>query len=694
MSNFSNQPKMKNWEIIHTTEQLIILSNKMSTLTEWAYDTETSTLRTHAPTSEFLLVGVSISWSPYDNYYIPLNHIREEDYYFNATLEDFLYYFKPIFEKEDIRLIGWNIKFDMHVLARIGIFIKTFDLFDGMIASFLCDENSPNGLKENTLEKLNIEQGSYKEIISTVPKEVRKEYGYKSNSRIPFQLVLINNGAYYAVEDSFYTWELYLGFENELEDEGMLSIYNSKYKPFIQCMFKVEERGVVIDIKRLEKMQKDINKDCEDLSYKMLELAGVEFNPNSNQHRAELMFGWEKPDGKNKANRNQEIIDNNFGFKPLTFTPKGMPQTNNELFWTYSNFPDTRNKRKQEGIEFCRLMVEYSKIEKLRSTFVDGIFENMYDDNKIHCNFNLIGARSGRISASNINLQQLPNAEDNDKYQIRSLFIGSINKKTGKRKKILAFDYDNLEMKILAIYSKDPKLTEMFLNGEDAHGSTAVNMFELDCSPAEVKKEYPHLRQASKTINFLLNYGGGAKILYETLLGDHYSPIDLGGKEYLEQYKCKNGIEVAQKYIDKYFTTYKGVANFIKSQKQFAHKNGYVQTIIGRKRRLPMLTSSNPYDVYYGERLSSNAPTQGGASDIIMSAQNLIDQDERLEKLGVVIVSQVHDELILECPEENVEEASDLIKYYMENMFGKNTEKLGIPITVSSGVGDNYYEAK
>jgi DNA polymerase I-like protein with 3'-5' exonuclease and polymerase domains len=663
-------------------------------------DTETSTLRTHGPTSEFMLVGISISWGSCNNYYIPINHLREEDYYYNADIEDVLKYLKPQFEREDIRLIAHNYKFDAHVLARVGIHIKTRDIFDTMIASWLCNENLPKGLKDNSEYRLGIQQTHFKDVTKNVPVEVRKANGLKANSLIPFQLVLIDEGAPYALDDAFYTWELYLGYENELEDEGMLQIYNQVYKTFINCMFTVEENGVVVDKPKLLKMQKDISEDCEALKYRLYELAGAEFNANSNQQKAELMFGYVKQDsvsksGKvSKAKPNQNLIDINFGFKPLTLTAGGMPQTNNDVFWKLSK-ENPRDKRKREGVEFCKVMLKYSKLEKLRSAFVDGLLEQMYDDGKVHPSFNICGTDSGRISCSSPNLMQLPSADEEDKYQIRSLFIGSIDPISGNRKKILSFDYSNLEVRVLTHFSGDENLVKMFNNNEDVHGSTAVNMFELDCDPSEVKKKYPHLRQASKILNFLLLYGGSSYTLYNSLKDDHYAPIDLGDKEYLEKYNCKKGEDVAQIYIDKYFTSYKGVAQFIKDQKKLAHKQGYVQTILGRNRRLnDVIHSSNYKEVGYAERLAVNSCIQGSAADLMISAQNRIHNDEHLKSLGINMLVQIHDEVLFECPEEHLEEAVDTISYYMENMLGDKTEHLRIPFTCSSGVGDDYAEAK
>lgn len=261
-----------------------------------------------------------------------------------------------------------------------------------------------------------------------------------------------------------------------------------------------------------------------------------------------------------------------------------------------------------------------------------------------------------------------------------------------KRKKILALDYHNLEMVCLTYYSGDKNLSEMFANDDDAHGSTAVNMFNLPCTSMEAKKLYPHLRQAAKTINFLLMYGGGATLLYENLKSDQYSPLDLGAKEYLEEYNCKNGVEVAQVFIDKYFNSYSGVANFIKGQKSFAHKKGYVYTIIGRKRRLPDINSKDGAIRSYCERLSVNSAIQGTAGDITISAQINVAKEEYLKEKLCEMLIQVHDELVFECPEEYLEECISIIKHDMEYPFG---EKNVVPyLRADYDLGDSYQDAK
>lgn len=690
---FRLKPYRKRSVIVDSKPKLDNLYRKMRYLEEFAFDTETNTLRVLGANSKFRLVGISISWGEYDNYYIPVGHIRDEDVFRQLQLSTVVGYLKPIFEREDVRIIGHNLKFDVHVLSRVGINIKTRDLFDTMIASWLCDENTPNGLKENSAEKLGIDQTHFKEVTDSIPSSIKKQFGLKANSKGTFDMTLIDDAAPYALDDAFYTFELYKGFLDLLEAENMDKIYFKVYVPFIRTIYDMEHRGVTVDVSRLQEMKKEIDSDMDNLAYELTELAGVEINLSSSQQLAELLYGYRKKarDGS-EGKVNENIIRKSFNFRIMSTTKGGAPQTNNDCIWTLSrmNFKD---KRKKEGVEFCKLLLEYKKLDKLKSAFIDGLLEQLYDDGKAHPSFNIIGTDSGRLSCSSPNLQQLPKADEEDKYQIRSLFIGSIDEVTGKRKKIVALDFANLEMRVLAHFSEDKNLLEMFAKGVDTHGFTAKNMFNLDCEPEEVKKKYPHLRQAAKILNFLLMYGGSAPTLYEQLRGDHDHPVDLGDKEYLEQYKVRKGVDVAQIYIDKYFATYSGVAKFIRNQKRYAHKYGYVYTLLKRKRRLPDINSGDYKTQAYCERLSVNSAVQGSAADLTMSAQNRVSADPWFNEHRAYMLLQVHDELVFECPEEYVEDCIKLVQKYMSHPFGDNVE-LNLPMRADADSGNSYQEAK
>lgn len=736
---FKSKPEMESYSIINTVADLQYVAKALMTLDEFAFDTETNTLKVLGPNSAFKLVGISISWGSDDNYYIPVGHVRVEDVYHQLDLETVVEHLRPAFEREDVRIIGHNLKFDMHVMARVGIIIKTKDLFDTMVASWLCDENSPNGLKDNSAYYLKVDQTHFSEAIETIPNEVKKAFGLKASNKATFDMVLIEDAAPYALMDAYFTWELYMGFRTLLIKEKMDKVFYRVYAPFIRTLFTMEEHGVCVDIARLEEMSVSMKADMEKLEYEMYELAGVKFNAGSSQQLAELLFGYEKPDKANKngkvtkAKVNQDIIACSFRFRLQGETKSGAPSTDSDTLWAISHLPTPKNKRKQEGILLCSKLLEYKKIAKLSSAFVDGLKEKLYDDGKAHPSFNIIGTDSGRLSCSNPNLQQLPKASDKDVYKIRTLFMGSRDFRTlRKRKKIVALDFSNLEMRVLAHFSEDKNLLEMFAHNADTHGSTAVNMFELKCDPSEVKAQYPHLRQAAKVINFLLMYGGGAMRLYESLKSDWYAPIDLGAPEYIDTYfpliekrsdisviypngdgrnpprvdrftkKVRRnwdghgeptGVDVAQIYIDRYFKTYSGVAQFIKDQKRFAKKNLYVQTLLRRKRRLPSINSSNKKESSYCERLAVNSTIQGSAADITMSAQNRIAADPWFEENGVYMLLQIHDELVFECPAKLVDKCIEKARWYMEHPFGDDVS-LNLPMKADADFGDTYQDAK
>lgn len=1023
---FYKEPRIVRGVVADTPSKFLRMCEKMKNLEEFAFDTETNTLNVVADSDEFICVGISISWGFANNYYIPLGHRRYEDRHRNLSVDLVRENLGAIFGRKDVRVIGHNLKFDMHVMKRLGIDIATDDLVDTMILEWLCDENTPNGLKETTSRRLGIPQTHFADVVKAVPKEVKKEFGLRASNKATMDLTLIDDSAPYALDDAFYTWCNYVGLIDLVRTEKMNKIYDKVYRPFLRVLFDMEERGACVDTDKLERMKDEVIIDLARLLTKIYGLAGVEINPKSNQQLQELLFGY-VPEGKQPT----ALSSVSFKFRVLSRTNSGAPQCNADTLWNLSQM-EFKTKRKQEGVEFCKALLEYKKLAKLSDAFITGLSKQLYPDGKAHPTFNIIGASSGRLScvaegtpikclgedraiqdikagdlvycydesgnlhlrkvlkvvdngvrpcvsinwssqgshdkgnlvctpdhkirlrsgawvradelkhadkvthlrrstankrprlyglnslcvqeqvfikkevfgvtdkdtvihhkdhnvqnnslvnlelmsreehtrlhtnillergaidtytfchsprkvlrgkdspnyikctaqelesmvrsargkirdipmgfntfkqkcrevgfdykkvageyqtryrdvtddefidtfyacngvpyaihkklgigrtkvqnaierlnlctnhsvdsvtlvgnrhvydlevedfhnfiASEIcvhncsrpNLQQLPKADEEDKYQIRSLFIGSLyiaDPNTGewlsdhltqgeiKRKKIVALDFANLEMRVLAHWSRDENLINMFLNDEDTHGSTAVNMFELDCTPDEVKKKYPHLRQAAKVINFLLMYGGSAPTLYENLKSDHYSPIDLGAQSYLDTYKVKTGVDVAQIYIDKYFASYKGITKFIREQKRYAHRHGYVYTLLKRKRRLPSINSASPKDVAYCERLAVNACIQGSAADLTMSAQVRVFNDPWYKEHGVNMILQVHDELVFECPEECVDECIRRTKHYMEYAFGDGVE-LNLPMRADADSGDNYSEAK
>lgn len=241
--------------------------------------------------------------------------------------------------------------------------------------------------------------------------------------------------------------------------------------------------------------------------------------------------------------------------------------------------------------------------------------------------------------------------------------------------------FSNLEMRLLAHFSQDPNLIETFTADHDAHGATAVNMFNLDCTADEAKKMYKSLRQIAKTLNFMLMYGGSPNTLYEKLREE--GALDEEGNPITK--------EKAREYYDKYFDAYQGVKKFINNQHKKGHKYEVIYTLIGRKRRLEGINGKDYRMIGYWERLSVNACIQGSGADIMIVAQPRIENNQRLKELNCSMILQVHDELVFNCPDENLEEAISIIKEIMEHPLPK---PLNIPLRVDSDTGKSYAEAK
>lgn len=731
-------------EVVMDEVRLKRLADRMQNLDEWAFDTETNTLRVQCA-GEMKLVGISICFGENDTYYIPTGHYFDEG---QLSVDTVVKYLKPVFERKDVRIIIQNAKYDLHVMENIGIKIQTDDIFDTMLASWLIDENEAKGLKEMTSRKYGIAQTHFDECLNTVTKEEKKMLGLKASNKAEFWMVRIENGAPYALADAYWTWRHYVDWQlDDLEKEKMMTIYRKMFVPFLKTVYNMERRGVRVDIPKLQDMQKRAEKDLADMEYKMIEIAGVEFSPTSSQQLAELLFGYEKFNKKGEFTGNAHILAKSFNFPVISTTEGGAPQTGDYQLEQLLKQTYKKDKRKQEGLELIRILQDYKKLAKIKSAFIDGLLAQVYDDGKVHPTIGVAGADSGRVTCSNPNLNQLPrpvefnppmsfeewknangkeiedtlNIEEylvidkgyptgevyeeaytyeiepyeeyleylkewrvkNEKavfwksYEIRDCFIPD----DPEEEVVLAGDFSNLEMVMLAHFSNDERLCTTFRNGDDAHGATAVNMFNLDCTPKEVKKKYPALRQISKAINFGLMYGMGAQSLYRTLADqeatdEHGNPITK---------------EKAQEYYDKYFETYSGVAQFIQNQKKFAHKNGYVLTICGRKRRLPAINSGDYKMEAYCERLSTNAPIQGSTADLMMLLQPKLEEHPKLKEYGCTMRMQIYDEIVFICKKKYVNEAIEIIKELAENPFPK---PLNVPLKFEMDYGKTYAEAK
>lgn len=685
--------KMLRYEVVNTVAKLRRLRDKMLTIQEFAFDTETNTFEVAGDWEGFICVCITISWGYSNNYYIPMNHRFDKEQVSQNDVRDIL---GPIFAREDVLISGHNYKFDKHVLKRIGIEIKTKKIFDSMVACHLIDEGVEKGLKACSAREFNAKQEKFKDTVDLVLKEDKKAVGLKANNKATYDLTRIDIVKNYALEDSFYTWLLYVVYSPIInESKTLKKVFYKYYMPFLDLLFTMEEQGITIDQEAINRMSVDMKKDLDELLYSIYEIAGIEFKPTSGQHLYELLFGFRRAPKENKKGvlveqkANENILRMSYGFKPIGLTDGGVPSTDADTLKAISNMK-FKDAKRQQGVELCKLLLQYAKLFKLYSGFVEGIKDRLYPDGKIRPTFNLGGARTGRLSVSNPNFQTLPRVGKKDKYIIRSLFVGDKDK-NGKQKMIVAADMANLEIRVLGHYSLDKNLLDIFSREDsDVHSKTAITMFDLDCEEKDVKELYPDKRQAAKTINFALAYGAGA---HRVLEGLKEEGTDLGDAEHLAEYKCTKGMEVAEIYVRKYFDSYPGVESFISAQKKFAHKHGFVQTILGRTRKTPNINSADYKMRGYEERVSVNSPIQGSASDIVVAAMLKLYEHPRFKELDAQILLQVHDEIVCQCPEENVAELEEVMIECMRYPFGKKVS-LNVPLDADAGHGNSYADAK
>lgn len=392
-------------QVIMTVKQLKALAEKLMKVEEFAYDTETNTLRVHSE-GEMELVGISICFGEHDNYYVPTGHMFDEG---QLKVETVVKYLKPAFEREDVRIIGHNLKFDLHVLANVGIYIRTEDIFDTMVASWITDENREKGLKALTNVMYNTQQTKFDECISTVTTEEKKLAGLKGASKAPFYLVRIAIGAPYALADSYWTWRHYCDWQMEaIEDEEMKTIFHKVQMPFLKTLYNMERRGVTVDIDKLKRMAEKADKDLEELEYKIIEIFGIPFKITSNQQLQEVLFGYCKVDKQGNPAGNMELIKNAYNFPIVNSTKAGAPSTGGSELLAITRMTYKKDKRKREGQKMVKLILRYKRLAKLKSAFIDGLIKQVYRDGKVHPSFNQLGTDSGRLSCSEPNLQQLP----------------------------------------------------------------------------------------------------------------------------------------------------------------------------------------------------------------------------------------------------------------------------------------------
>tara|TARA_R110002049_G_scaffold308015_1_gene510590 strand:+ start:8784 stop:11630 length:2847 start_codon:yes stop_codon:yes gene_type:complete len=573
--------------------------------TSVCFDTETTGL--NPLTAE--LVGIAFSWEAGKGFYVPFPEDRKE-------AQEIIEQLRAFFEAEDIEKIGQNLKYDIKVLHKYDISVKG-KCFDTMLAHYLINPDMRHNMDVLAETYLNYTPISIAELI-----------GKKGKNQLSMRDVPLDKQTEYAVEDADITFQLAQHFRPELKEANTEELFNKIEIPLLHVLADMEQEGINLDKAFLNSLAKDLDNDIKNLESKIYKEAGEEFNIASPKQLGEILFDKLK------------LVD-----KPKK-TKTGQ----------YSTAEDVLSYLAKDH-EIIQSVLDFRGLSKLKSTYVDALPEQIEESTgRVHTDYMQTVAATGRLSSNNPNLQNIPIRTERGR-QVRKAFIPR-----NENYILLAADYSQIELRIIAALSEETTMIEAFKNGEDIHASTASKVFNIPLE--EVTREQ---RSNAKTVNFGIIYG--------------VSAFGLSNQTDLSRAESKELIET-------YYKTYPKLRNYISEQIDFARENGYVQTVLGRRRYLKDINGSNAIVRGAAERNAVNAPIQGSAADIIKIA--MINIHNKLEEGNYKskMLLQVHDELVFDVFKPELEELKTMIKSEMENAY-----KLSVPLDVEIGVGNNWLEA-
>ncbi len=569
------------------------------------FDTETTSLNT----MEAELVGISFAYEKGKGYYVTFPEDRK-------GTELILQLFQPFFENEEIEKIGQNIKYDIKVLNNYNIMVKG-PIFDTMLAHYLINPDMRHNMDILAETYLNYDTISIETLI-----------GKKGKNQKSMREVEVAQQTEYAVEDADITLQLKEVFAPQLEKDQLLKLYNEIEIPLLSVLADMEMEGINVDVAFLKGLSEDLTKDILSLEEKIYGEANVEFNLASPKQLGEVLFDHLK------------LVD-----KPKK-TKTGQYATNEEVL----SYLAPKH-------EIVTNILEWRGLIKLKNTYVDALPNEINErTGRIHTTYSQAVAATGRLSSNNPNLQNIPIRTERGR-QVRKAFIPR-----DKNYTLLAADYSQIELRLIAELSGDEAMKNSFMKGEDIHRSTAAKVFNVPLEDVSRKQ-----RSQAKTVNFGIIYGVSAFGLS--------NQTNLSRKE-------------AKELIETYYETYPTLKKYIAKQIDFARDNGYVETLLGRRRYLKNINSQNSIVRSGDERNAVNAPIQGSAADIIKIAMINIQQLLKRENYRSKMLLQVHDELVFDVHKDELDILRPIIKYEMENAY-----KLSIPLDVEVDVGDNWLEA-
>ena len=576
----------------------------------FAFDTETTSLNY----MQAEIVGLSFAIEPGEAAYVPLAHLNpglEGQLDRDQTLAQM----KPLLESSAVKKVGQHLKYDANVLANHGITLRGI-AHDTMLQSYIIDAvGSRHDMGSLALKYLGQRVISFEEVAG------------KGVKQVSFDHVDIEQAAAYAAEDADVTLRLHETLLPKLEAEPSLNdVYQRLELPLISVLSKIERNGAFVSVDKLRAQSHEIAIRLAELESQACDLAGQPFNLASPKQLGEILF---------------EKLE----LPVIKKTPKGAPSTAEDVLAELAN-----------DYELPAVLIEHRGLAKLKSTYTDKLPE-MVDSRtgRVHTSYHQAVTATGRLSSSDPNLQNIP-IRTQEGRRIRQAFIAP------EGRKIVAADYSQIELRIMAHLSSDAGLLHAFANELDVHSATAAEVFDVSLEGVTTDQ-----RRKAKAINFGLIYGMSAFGLAKQ--------IGVARGE-------------AQEYIDRYFARYPGVADYMDATRAIAHEQGYVETLLGRRLYLPEINARNKQRQLAAERTAINAPMQGTAADIIKLA--MIDVDAWLTDTGLdaKMIMQVHDELVFEVADDACETLCDNVTQRMANVI-----ELQVPLLTEVGVGDNWDEA-
>lgn len=589
------------YHLVETEEELLKLISFLSKKKEICIDTETTDIRP----IRAKVVGIGFAAAPSEAWYVPTNG--------KIPSKKVIELLKPLIENPHIGFVGHHLKYDLHVLQNAGISLKNIS-FDTLIASYLISpQNQRHNLDTLALEKFGKVKIPIEQLIG------------KGKKQLSMESVPLDQISTYCCEDVDYTLRLKELFEKELDKMALKELFEKVELPLIHVLARMERNGIFVDLDMLKKMSHQLTSKIQKLEQEIFEVAGETFNLSSPKQLSHILF--EK-----------------MGIKPPKKTTTG-----------YSTSADVLESLKEE-VPFVKMILEFRLLEKLRSTYVDALPEQIDPrTERIHCTFSQSTAATGRLASQDPNLQNIPIRTPEGK-KIREAF-----KPQNPGWSFLSADYSQIELRLLAHLSEDPALMKAFLEGEDVHTYTASLVFNLP-----MKEVTPEMRYRAKAVNFGIIYGQQAFGLSETL-----------GISY----------EEAKTFIATYFERYPKVKEYLSFCKESVRETGRAVTMVGRQRPIPEIHNKNPMIRAAAERLAVNTPLQGSQADLIKIAMIQIDALLQQEPSWGMMILQIHDALLFEVPDTHVDKLSASVKTLMEGVF-----KLKVPLVVDISIGRNWGE--